>query len=115
MASIGAAQGARPMVVTQTSGAAAAQTVTAPAGTEQCRALWEVHCTYTATATQTITIVFTQNGTATTVVYSLAFTANILTTIPFEDHLVGDPGTAITVTANAGAGGITSTLVVFYS
>jgi len=104
----------RPMVVTQTSGAGAAQTITLAAATEQCHALYSIHCTYTASATQTVTIVFTQNGTATTVVYAIAFTAGVLATIPLEDHLVGDPGTVLTITANLQAGQ-TSTLVVFYS
>ena len=63
----------------------------------------------TLTGSPLTEITFTEGG-----LYSLAFTAHILTTVSLEDHLVGDPGTAVTVTANL-QGGQTSTLVVFYS
>lgn len=105
----------RPKVGQNTSASGAASSVALAADTGASHALTAIHLTYNGgvPATKTITIVYTEDGTATTVVIGVAATVSVTNVIELNDRIVGDKNTAITVTGEL-LGGNTNTLEVFY-
>jgi hypothetical protein len=104
------------MVEQNTSASGAASSVTLAAETEQSHILEAIHLTYNGgtPGTKAITIVFTQNGTAKTVIVGVAATVSVTDIVEIAGRIAGDKNTAITITGALLAAN-TNTLEVLYN
>jgi hypothetical protein len=107
---------ARPLMTQETSASGAASSRTLAATAEVSWALSAIHLTYNGgtPGTKAITITYTQEGVAKTVIIGVAATVSVTAIVEIADRIVGDVNTAITVTGALLAAN-TNTLEVFYS
>lgn len=105
----------RPKTAQNTSASGAASSVTLAAESLGHHRLVAIHLTYNGgtPGTKAITITYTEQGVAMSVVIGVAAVVSVTSIVLLEGRIIGDKGTAITVTGALLASN-TNTLEVFY-